>query len=384
MRPRHTIWWFFIILCMRGNAQEQKEHAFQFRGYVKDLQTFTFAGGFDSTDWVQMVHNRLNFSYRFSETWSARMEIRNRIFVGSQVEETPGFGENIDAYPGYFDLSKTWVDTGAWVVHSVIDRLSVKYASGKWELVAGRQRINWGVNNIWNPNDIFNAYNFLDFDYEERPGNDAVRVQYFPSGSTSIDFAYRPGRKTGESIAALRYGFNRKNYDWQVIAGLYQRDVMVGAGWAGSIGKTGFKGEFSYFHPTQDWTDTLGAVSFSWMADQTFKNDWYLGFSYLYNSQPVAYSGGGIFTSNLSAKSLFPFRHSFYTGANKRFNPAWQGSMAVIYSPTNHTLILFPVLAYNVSSQWDIDLTMQAFFAEGKNGYGSQGSAVFLRAKWSF
>ena len=384
MRSGHSISFLLLFLCLNGLAQEKQEHAFQFRGYVKDLQVFTFAGGFDSTDWVQMVHNRLNFSYRFSEKWSARMEIRNRVFVGSQVKENPSFAENINAYPGFFDLSRTWVDTGAWVVHSVIDRLSVKYASGKWELVAGRQRINWGVNNIWNPNDIFNAYNFLDFDYEERPGNDAVRVQYFPSGNTSLDFAYRPGRKTGESIAALRYGFNRKNYDWQVLAGLYQRDIVVGTGWAGSIRKTGFKGEFSYFHPTQSWTDTLGAVSFSWMADQTFKNDWYLSFSYLFNSQPVAYSGGGIFTSNLSAKSLFPFRHSFYTGSTKVFNPAWQGSLALIYSPTNNTLILFPVLAWNAGEQWDLDLTMQAFFAEDKGRYRSQGSAVFLRAKWSF
>lgn len=384
MKRALRIWVFWICIAPQAFAQDNKESAFQFRGYVKDLQVFSVGGGFDSTDWVQMVHNRLNFSYRFSEKWSARLEVRNRIFVGSQVKENPSFAEGIDAYPGYFDLSKTWVDTGSWVVHSVIDRLQLKYASGKWEITAGRQRINWGVSNIWNPNDIFNAYNFLDFDYEERPGNDALRLQYFPSGSQSIDFAWRPGRKSRESIAALRYGFNKKAYDWQLLAGVFQSDLVAGFGWAGSLGKSGFKGEFSYFHPQQSWTDTLGTVSLSWMFDRTFKNDWYLSFSYLYTGQPVDYTGGSIFSGNLTAKSLFPFRHSFYTGTTKVLNPAWQASAALIYSPTDNSLIIFPVVSYNIADHWDADLTMQAYFSDGPGGYRGRGTAFFLRAKWSF
>jgi hypothetical protein len=374
----------FLFLWLTPAAQDSSAPAFGFRGYVKDLQVFSFAGSFDSADWVQLIHNRLNFSYRLSDEWSARLEIRNRIFVGSQVKETPGFAEGIDAYPGYFDLSKTWVDTGAWVVHSVIDRLQLRYASGKWEVAAGRQRINWGLSTIWNPNDIFNAYNFLDFDYEERPGNDALRVQYFPSGNHVFDVAWRPGRKEKTSIAALRYGFNRAKYDWQLLAGVYQSDLVAGLAWAGSIGNTGFKGEFSYFHPQEHWTDTLGTVSFSVMADRTFANDWYLSASYLYTGQPLDYTGGSIFSGNLTAKSLFPFRHSVYAGTTKVFNPALQGSVAVVYSPTNHSLILFPVVAYNSGQSWDLDLTAQAFFARQGGRYTSIGSAVFFRAKWSF
>ena len=378
--------WVLWMLPVPGmvQAQDSLPARFQFHGYIKDIQAFSVAGNADSMDWVQLVHNRLNFSYRFSEHWSARLDIRNRIFVGSQVSDNPEFAEQIDAYPGYFDLSKTWVDTGAWVVHSVIDRLSVKFSKGRWEMVAGRQRINWGVNTIWNPNDIFNAYNFLDFDYEERPGNDALRVQYQARGSQVLDLAYRPGRKTKESIAALRYGFNRKRYDWQLLAGLYQQDIVVGGAWAGSLGNAGFKGEVSYFHPLSSWSDSIGVVSFSTMMDKTFKGDWYLSLSYLYNSNPSGYAGGSIFRSNLSAKSLFPFRHSLYTNASRQWNPAWQSSLALIYSPTNNSLILFPVVGYNMSNAWDLDFTMQVFFADDQGRYRSLGSALFLRVKWSF
>lgn len=39
----------------------------------------------------------------------------------------------------------------------------------------------------WNPNDWFNTYNYFDFDYEERPGTDAIRVRvYFKDGMSSL------------------------------------------------------------------------------------------------------------------------------------------------------------------------------------------------------
>ena len=35
------------------------------------------------------------------------------------------------------------------------------------------------MNLVWNPNDLFNAFSFVDFDYEERPGSDALRIQKY-------------------------------------------------------------------------------------------------------------------------------------------------------------------------------------------------------------
>jgi hypothetical protein len=71
------------------------------------------------------------------------------------------------------------------VVFAFDDRSAyLDYTAGKWQFRVGRQRINWGVNLVWNPNDVFNSFSYFDFDYEERPGSDAVRVQYY-TGTTS-------------------------------------------------------------------------------------------------------------------------------------------------------------------------------------------------------
>ena len=98
-----------------------------------------------------------------------RLEIRNRIFYGEQVKqililEKSSINTMVIQSFAFMDQRRIFV------AQSVIDRMLIQYSDEKWDITIGRQRINWGINNIWNPNDIFNAYNFLEFDYEERPG----------------------------------------------------------------------------------------------------------------------------------------------------------------------------------------------------------------------
>jgi hypothetical protein len=375
----------FLLHASFVVAQEDGKPLFDWKGYIKDLPGFVFPGQGDSMRWMNLVHNRINLKVKAGPRLTARVELRNRVFFGSQVRKTPGFGSVIDRYPGLFDLSKLWVDRPSFVAHTVIDRLSVAYAGEKWDVTVGRQRINWGVNNIWNPNDIFNAYNFLDFDYEERPGNDAVRILHHSGGERSAEFAWKPGRSADTHIAAFLYKFNRKGYDHQVLGGVYNADWVLGAGWAGGIGENGFKGEVGYFHPRRRIFDTTGVLSASMMLDRTLKGEWYLSGSILYNSRPSGGLGeGGIYSADLSAKSLFPFRWSLYLGAAKSIETVYNLSASLVYSPTRNTLILFPSFSWNARENLDLDVTLQSFFASDGGRYRAQGTALYLRGRWSF
>ncbi|HJW28320.1 MAG TPA: hypothetical protein VJ508_03620 [Saprospiraceae bacterium] len=358
----------------------------EMRGYVKDLQGLFFADDLSSLSSTNLLHNRLNFRLNMSSRLTARLELRNRIFWGDQIAETPNFAHVIDQYSGLLKLSHIWVDENKFVAHSVIDRLMVQYATDQWDLRIGRQRINWGLNTIWNPNDLFNAYNFLDFDYEERPGNDAVRVQHFFRNNTAAEFAIKPGKHKNETIGAFLYRFNTSQFDIQLLAGVFNSDYVIGGGWAGHIKEAGFKGEISYFHPMDVPADTSGVWSMSVMADQTFKGDWYVSASILYNSSPPEnpFTVINPFTSDLTAKNLFPFRYTFYTGAMKSFSPITSLSMAVIYSPKHHALILFPSFTWNVANNFDLGLIVQSAYADISHAYRTTGNAIFLRSKWSF
>jgi hypothetical protein len=278
------------------------------------------------------------------------------------------------------------VDEETLVIHSVIDRMLLQYSTSNWDIKLGRQRINWGINNVWNPNDIFNAYNFLDFDYEERPGNDAIRIQHYFKNNGALEMAYAPGKNKDEGIGAILYKFNKKKYDYQLLGGVFQTDLVIGGGWAGSIKNAGFKGELSYFHPKENITDTAGVLSFSVMSDLTFKNDWYVNISALFNSGASDATAmiANIYRYRVSAKSLFPYRYSFNIGVMKTINPVSSFNFFVIYSPTNNALILFPVYAWNVAKNFDLDFTGQSFFATENNHYKSQGTSLYLRGRWSF
>lgn len=380
----------FFIAFDNNNvyAQDQIEKLpwLEFSGYLKDLESVSFSNGISTNYSSNLIHNRLNFKFNFSERLTAKFELRNRIIWGNQLKLIPDYGKYINTYDGFFNLSKLWFNQSSVLMHSVVDRLYLQYTNEHWDLRIGRQRINWGLNTIWNPNDIFNAYNFLDFDYEERAGNDAFRIQRSLSDQSKIEFAYKPGKNKNNHIVGLLYKFNKWTYDIQMLAGMYHSDFVVGGGWAGNLLNAGFKGEFSYFHPKNDFTNHTGVWTASIVLDQTFTNDWYVSISSLFNSKPSGLLSGGLgfFDSQISAKSLFPFKLSLYTAVSKSFTPILRSNLSIIYSPSFQTLLLIPTISWNALTNLDLDLTIQTAFADTGTNYQAIGNLFALRAKWSF
>jgi hypothetical protein len=93
-----------------------------------------------------LIHNRLNFRWYTTNELTFAVEARNRFFSGQQVREFPLYKEFVDTDPGYFDLSRTMASGNSWFLHSMIDRAWMDFTKGKWQITAGRQRVNWGIN----------------------------------------------------------------------------------------------------------------------------------------------------------------------------------------------------------------------------------------------
>jgi len=380
----------FIILPFFAFSQEKTQKKkfsdiVQFRGYLKDMQTLSFLDNAESMITGNLIHNRLNFKIYPVKNLTVAVEFRNRIIYGEQVKAFPGYGNYLAKDNGYINLSKLWVNEKSLIINSIIDRAWIGWEKGKWEIRAGRQRINWGINLTWNPNDIFNTYNFLDFDYEERPGSDALKIRYATGNFSGIEIAAKAARNTDSLVIAAKYNFNKWKYDFQILGGIFNEDIVAGTGWAGNIKNAGFKGEVSYFHPRNNIKDTSGIVSISTTIDYSFKKGFYINGSYLYNS-----SGGVVFSpllfigNSVSAKNLMPFKHSILVQGMKTINPLLSSGLTVIYSPKVNCVIFIPSLAYSVSDNWSLDLLGQLFFAEQADEFKTAGNSIFLRLKWSF
>ncbi|SNR34529.1 hypothetical protein [Lutibacter flavus] len=371
----------FILSCFGVTSQEKDDKLF-LTGYVKNLHEFSFVDNLDDLQWTTFLHNRLNFKYTASEEIKVRLEVRNRIYYGDNVKNIAGFSRLIDRDNGVVDLSWNLLDTNV-VFNSTIDRALVNYIKGDWDVTLGRQRVNWGMNLTWNPNDIFNTYNFLDFDYEERPGSDAVRIQYYLSDFSKIELAAKKGRSKNDYIIAAMYKFNKWEYDIQLLTGIYQKDWVIGVGWAGNLKNAGFKGEATYFVPYESYYEADNVLSASVSVDYGFKKGLYLNGSILYNSN-ASESGnlGSLQYANVSAKNLMPYKYSGFLQLAKEFTPIFSGTLNVIYATTNQSVIIMPSLNYSVATNWELNFTGQSFFEF--DPYKTLGNTLFVRLRYSF
>jgi hypothetical protein len=336
-----------------------------------------------------LVHNRINLKAYFTDNFTLVGGIRNRIFYGQGTSLNPALGDMVDWDNGMVDMSFVLVDQNAMVIHSMVDRAYLKYTSDKLDIRLGRQRINWGMNLAWNPNDLFNTYTLIDFDYQERAGADAARVQYFFNGQTSFDVAYQYGDDLDESIIAGMFKFNRWEYDFQLLGGSYYTDIAAGVGWAGNLKTMGFKGEVTLFHPKAFSPDTADVISGSVTFDYSFKNGLYLNASALYNSSGVSstLSMGNPFESfmgSLSAKNLMPSMVTYFLQGSGAFTPALTGSIALFYMDGFETYFYMPSISYSIQENWELMLLGQVAMADDGLGIEAIGHGVFLRLMFSY
>lgn len=357
-----------------------------FQGYVKTLQGLFYDRSSNVYSSMNMLHNRINVPISFSDHLSGRLDIRNRLFFGDQIKYIPGFSDIISQYNGITGLSWVWVDQPGLTGHTVIDRLWLSWNSGPFKATLGRQRLNWGITNFWTLNDVFNTYNFLDFDYEERPGSDAASFSWQMNVNHSVTLAGQPGGRNIQKVFAAMYKGHVRNYDIQLILGNWHDYFLMAGGWAGSIGNTGFKGEWNYFYPSSASVDSLSSFSATVMIDRTFPGEWYANASILYNAnpQPLNLVAAGFTDETISAKNIFPFRWTFSGGFSKTIAVIYALSFNLIYTPENHTTIFLPVISRDMGSDIYVDLTGQIFFSTVNSSYQHQAYALYLRGKWSF
>ncbi|RIW15662.1 hypothetical protein D0X99_09545 [Algoriphagus lacus] len=379
---------FFSLFLLLQNslfAQSETERPkkLELRGYVKDLQSLTFDKNFDSLITGNLIHNRMNLRWNPSQKFKGAAEFRTRLFWGEEVKYTPEFSAAIRNSNEWINASVTWFETESMVMQTYIDRFWLEYQHQNWEIRLGRQRINWGIATIWNPNDIFNTYNFLDFDYEERPGRDAVKVRYRLSQTSSIELAASAADESNKAVAAIKYNFNRSTYDFQFSGGVYHEILTLGTGWSGSIGQAGFKGELQYFAPHQDTTSQINLVLES---DYVFEKGWYVNLGFLFNSKgmddPV--ENLSLFNFQLSPQNLMPTKWNGVFTTAKQFTPLLSGQVAVIYAPGTRLMLVLPSVQYNLSTNLDVDFTWQSFYAEQYQDFQGVIHRGYLRMKWSF
>ncbi len=365
--------------------------------------------GFDSWQNQSTIYNRLNVWWTPTNKLEFHAGIRNNFAFGPLINTYSKFIDyaEIATYDdGYMDL--TWKISGDDnnILYTNLDRLYAKFTHEKFEITIGRQRINWGTNLVWNPNDIFNAFNYFDFNYIERPGSDAVLLQYYTGDFSSLQIAgklnYRieaidslTAEKNLALTAAAMYKFNKWSYDIQFFGGVMYDDVTAGLGWSGNIGGAGFSGELSWFRDMNKFSDTSSIIIASVSANYIFKNQLMADVSFIYNSNgstDYAYknqngllgSFSTIMSSSLNVKNLTPSRFDVFAQLSYPATPLINVSLSGMFNPYDKSSYVGPSATFSLTENISLMLVGQIFMGDKLTEFGDFGQMYFLDLKWSF
>jgi hypothetical protein len=236
------------------------------------------------------------------------------------------------------------------------------------------------------------VYSFFDFDYPEKPGSDALRLQYYPTFSSVAELAVAAD-SAGNITGAGMYRTNFWNYDVQIMAGvLNSEDLVAGGAWSGDVSGAGFRGEFTYFHDQENFADTSGDFMASVNLDYTFSNSLYLQAEALYSSLAAKMdvnSFMSFYQRPMSVKTISFSEFSVFAQATYPVTPLFNASLSGMYMPDFNAFFVGPNLSYSLGQNIEASLIWQYFAGEFPNPFTgaasrNQFNLGFLQVKYNF
>ncbi len=379
----------FLLFFPSTFSQEWKlKDKISLSGYLSDMGSLIYQKSTNTKTWDNLIHNRINLDIYATNSLTLSMQFRTRLMTGGSINSSPElYAEFIDKDNGKLDLSFNILENQKSVLNTTIDRLYIDYVIDNFQLTLGKQRINWGKTFAWNPNDIFNAYSFFDFDYVEKPGSDALRAQFYTGMASAVEFAIKinPDNKL---TTALMYRFNQFNYDFQVLGGIVnEQDYILGGAWSGDIKSISFRGEFSYLKPKMNFADTSGILISSLSLGYIFPNNLSVQLEGLYNQNAKNIkinSFQDFYGMDMSVKTLSFTEYSIFGQFSYPITPLINTSLSCMYYPEIDGFFLGPTLAYSLSDNMDFSIVSQIFRGEMTPDLIETYVLGFIRLKWSY
>ncbi len=384
--------YLLLILFFAFNYTFAQLSSFEINGYSKYLFSSTkFPTDSERYD-DHLLHARLNTRWYPGSNLKAVMELRLRGYYGESVENTPNFIDQIKGKYDYLNLDAVLWERKKSVGYGEIDRLYLDWNYDEFQFTLGRQRIAWGTSWVWNPIDIFNPLSVLDFDYEERPAVDAIRVQYYTGAVSKAEFSFKPAKERENMIAAALLSYNFWDYDFNFIGGIKNERWLAGTGWVGDISGAGFRGEILISKgreitlPSSNYTFGSDKVAYSFVlsGDYNFPNSFYIHTEILHNSVGVEDSTALFQKAALNLGLLSAARWSLYQEFSYDFHPLVRGTVFGLFNPDDKSFVLVPSVSYSIITNLDLLLLTMFFEGNSLTEFGNLGNIIFLRLKYSF
>ncbi len=392
--PGWLIGLLIFILPLQG-----QNSALEAGGYIKSLSGYSRNMPFVAADFAyQELQARVNIAGYLTENNTIVAEGRIRMVKSKALSLIPGYKASlVNTYP-LGNLSMEIYNQGDGYAFAQPDRLNWTYDAENWQLTVGRQRVSWGTTLVWNVTDLFNPQSILDFDYEERPGSDVLRFQYFTGPASHIEGVWLPARDKNKRVAAIKTQFNRMGYDVYIMAAWQRSRPVMGAAFSGDVFGGGLRGELKWSAAPQAGTPveyaglTLPPLAdgrrddWQWALsyDFLFSNNVYLHFETLYNSLGVNKYGALYQYQALRSGLLNASQWSLFGEWSWQWHPLSKVDMFALVDAGDGSFILVPSFNWSATDNLDVFLIALVGRGEDTTTYGALGESFYLRIKYSF
>lgn len=257
-----------------------------------------------------------------------------------------------------------------------IERLALWLGPEHTRIVAGKQRLYWGVGRIFRPLDIFNETNFFEPGYE-RSGSNAL-LGYVSLGSlSSLRGIINPVDDFKNSLYGLRIGSNiAKNDIGVTIMHRPSQELTIFGGELTGELILGYWGEYSYV-----MEDTSDHSMLSLGIDYSLPFRIYIMTEFFFDGSGVNNPDDYDFNKILSGERTTLAQHYLYVTLGTLPNPfaVFQPSINTLINLDDQSFIIIPQLGLSIFENTEIFIGLNYFMgtneAEFKNLVPFDGAA---------
>ncbi len=348
----------FFSLATNGWA-EMPESPFKLSGYYKSIfSLLDFPLDDAYSDFSNRLRLRLDIDMGEYLSGVVEYDLEGHLgnFKGSFPDEVSGQL----APPQFLDLERELLDEDDLYARHKLNRLFLRLALPSADIKAGRYVIDWGTGRAWNPTDPFYPVNPLSIEREERTGTDAVGVEFYMDGLSSLAFVLAGQGKRGEHVQAVRYRTNIKGTDL-ALTGFHDRVFSAGVDLSRTFWNTELHAALRHGEDgTNEWVVGL---------DRSFRDTLKLGVEYYRNSEGASQREDYEWLDWFEGGRQFLARDYLFGWADYEITPLLRLQTYAMGNLADGGLFLNPVVKYSTTANTELALGYVYFDAEPEDEF---------------
>lgn len=358
------------VLSPASRADNKEKDSIEFSGYYKNLavssRTLSLFPPQQSYS-VDLNRLRLEFKGELNETTRFNVQYDNEVFLGSYLETSQFAAQKNLSTGNYLDLRQTYIDTKSVFARHGLYRAYVDARLKQADLRIGRQRIAWGSGLFWSPVDIINPIDPTQIERDERPGVDAVLVDWDYSQLARLSLAYAAHASPVRPTMAGRWRTNRAGFDLGLTTGQIRDEDMVGFDFAGQWQSIGLRGELTQASSPIDGSYQRAVLSADYTSPNTLSTIMELYYNGQGQSSPASYQ----FARLLSGEIRNLARRYLGTMVAYDFTPLLKWQNYYIRNFDDGSEFLYTRLVYSATENTVWSAGAQVFAGNAGSEYGS-------------